>query len=396
MCAQTVSELLVRTRAEGVSETTDDLERQSDAFENAASTAETETGVLERFQNRWQGAMSAIVAGLAIAAAGLLSRVPVIQETMGGLNAVIDAVAFRLDDQLRPAINGVNRDLFDLANAIASGEGEFDAFMQLIGRVLVLVGDQLPAAFGTPIAMIGRLAQNWREVWNRIRGVASRVTGRLDSIFGDWRMGLLFGMQLLTDIMTLRWGRALQRLLDLASAFLPNVDQLFADLRDDIWGTFQRIISDAFRSGRSIVQSLIDGLRSKLTSLRSWVNRVAGMVRDHLPGSDARRGPLSDLSQTGPALVDTFTEGMQSRTGQLSAASGRVATAADPRGQGTGTGASGGGDTAVISQLESLARAMTNNTVEVPVNLDSREVARGVAPLIGQGAVNIGATGVRR
>jgi hypothetical protein len=93
-------------------------------MEDTADTAERQADQLGGFANKIKGAMAAIVAGLAIGAAGVLSQVPVIGEAFAGLKAVFQAFAFQIDKRLRPGLTKINKEFFELANAIFAGDYE--------------------------------------------------------------------------------------------------------------------------------------------------------------------------------------------------------------------------------------------------------------------------------
>jgi len=50
------------------------------------------------------------------------------------------------------------------------------------------------------------------------------------------------------------------------------------------------------------------------------MDTVAGTIDSCMPGSDADRGPLRNLTGYGPALVDTLAEGVESRLPRLESA----------------------------------------------------------------------------
>ncbi|UXF50610.1 hypothetical protein 7908G4C8_22 [Haloquadratum phage sp.] len=114
-------ELVVKALPEGFGETNDKLEKTDEKFEQVSSSMEESTGLLSSLANKFGGALSAIVAGVAIATAGLLSQVPILGEVVSGLTSVINAVAFQLDKRLRPVLGPVRDGLFELAQAIFEG-----------------------------------------------------------------------------------------------------------------------------------------------------------------------------------------------------------------------------------------------------------------------------------
>ena len=67
-----------------------------------------------------------------------------------------------------------------------------------------------------------------------------------------------------------------------------------------------------------------------MSAVGNAVDDIVQNARDKLPGSDAKEGPLSDLSDTGPALVQEFVAGIEMNTDELARASRQAAAAAMP------------------------------------------------------------------
>ena len=67
---------------------------------------------------------------------------------------------------------------------------------------------------------------------------------------------------------------------------------------------------DLFEMGKKLLDTLIEGIKATAGAVVAAVKGVFGKVRDLLPFSDARRGPLSDLTASGMALPATFATGV--------------------------------------------------------------------------------------
>lgn len=131
--ANEVHELAVRLRPEGAEETEEAMDSAQESFEDAADTAEEESQRLSQFSRKLKGAMAVVVAGLGVAAAGILSKVPVIGEAVSGLEAILTSLALKIDEDLRPVLSDTTDDLFDLAKEIENTEGSADAFIKTLG-----------------------------------------------------------------------------------------------------------------------------------------------------------------------------------------------------------------------------------------------------------------------
>jgi len=69
---------------------------------------------------------------------------------------------------------------------------------------------------------------------------------------------------------------------------------------------------DWSESGRAILGTLVDGIKSVAMAPVNAVRNTLGKVRELLPFSDAKTGPLSDLTASGASIPSTLAEGAQS------------------------------------------------------------------------------------
>jgi len=88
-------------------------------------------------------------------------------------------------------------------------------------------------------------------------------------------------------------------------------------------------------AGKAIMVALANGIISGISGAVDAVKGALGKVRSYLPGSDAKVGPLSDITASGQALMATFEKGIATsraspaeafaaRAPQVSAAGGSV------------------------------------------------------------------------
>jgi len=62
-------------------------------------------------------------------------------------------------------------------------------------------------------------------------------------------------------------------------------------------------------SGSGLISAFISGINSASVRLRATIKGIVQWIRDHLPGSDAKMGPLSDLTASGAAFPRTLAKG---------------------------------------------------------------------------------------
>ena len=66
-----------------------------------------------------------------------------------------------------------------------------------------------------------------------------------------------------------------------------------------------------FKAGSKIISTLIDGIKSKAKAIYEAVKGTLSKVRNLLPFSPAKEGPLSDLHKTGLRFVETIAQGIK-------------------------------------------------------------------------------------
>ena len=107
-----------------------------------------------------------------------------------------------------------------------------------------------------------------------------------------------------------RFGGTAKAIVDVATAAFRMFNPL-AIVRDG----FSRLLNFAdrfslFSSGSKIMQTMASGIRSAIGAPARAVQGALSRVRNLLPFSDAKEGPLSQLTASGAAIMKTLSEGM--------------------------------------------------------------------------------------
>lgn len=89
-------------------------------------------------------------------------------------------------------------------------------------------------------------------------------------------------------------------------------------------------------SGQALITTFTDGIRSVINQPAELVKEGLQKVRNLLPFSDAREGPLSSLTRSGRALVETFASGVAARAPLLRDVAEETLAGAGLSGDGSG------------------------------------------------------------
>jgi len=84
----------------------------------------------------------------------------------------------------------------------------------------------------------------------------------------------------------------------------------FRDAIGSVVGFLQGI--DLAAIGSAIMQTMITGIKAKSQAVVDAVKEAFAKVREYMPFSDAKRGPLSQLTASGKAIVSTLADGVSS------------------------------------------------------------------------------------
>lgn len=164
-------------------------------------------------------------------------------------------------------------------------------------------------------------------------------------------------------------------------------------LPGQITGAIGNLGSLLYNAGQNVINGLINGISSRIGALRSKISEAASAIRNALPFSPAKEGPLSgkgDPTIAGGKIVTMVASGMERRAPSLRAAAWSVADSAlyapagglagglSPLGN-VGVGRGGGGNT-VIFQSGAIQ-------VTFAGTVPTQSEARAVGGAVGEGII---------
>lgn len=228
---------------------------------------------------------------------------------------------------------GVWQSMVDIWNAFSSWFASTwsNYWNSSIGKLLIAVWDLIVATVRLGIAVIqfviawgleaiktvwdfvwGNISEGVKFVWNVIVGLVNAAIGMLVG-------GIKNGLNIVQNVLTAAWNIAL---FVTRSTWNGMVDAV-RGAWNAIWGVLSGIGSAVqgalagagrwlYNAGRSIIQGLIDGITDMIGSVTRAIDRVTGIIRDHMPGSPVKRGPLRVLNRgyAGGQIVKMVADGI--------------------------------------------------------------------------------------
>lgn len=235
------------------------------------------------------------------------------------------------------------------------------AFGAAVAATLGFLGGVPGRVIGVISGLGGRLASWASGAWSRARSAfTSGVSGTLSFISGvpGRVIGLLSGLGgRLSSWATSAWAWARSA----TSNGIVSTLAVIASFPGRAVSALGNLGGLLYSAGASLVQGLIDGISSKIGALQSKVGSLATTIRNHMPGSPVKEGPLRDwnygngVSGAGRKLVAGLAEGMDAERSSVAMSSRLVASAAMPAASpAMASGAAGGrgsGDLAAIERV---------------------------------------------
>jgi len=301
----TAEELLVAIRSEGVSETRQELDGVSQQMEETADQAGSSAEELEGFSNRFEGAITAAVSALAVGAAGLASQVPVLGELFSGVAAVVGAVAFQMDQVLRPVLSPITKAFFGLSDAIFNLDGAAGDAVGIIGSIITAI-----VGIGGTIAAVAVQIFGFSTVWGAVSSAVGTAISAIVGFIGGIPLAIAaaiaaivgFVIAYLTNFKGIRdkTNEIIGNIVDFImnginffaenglsaiSKFVKGVISFFSNLGSNIFEVLSDIASNAFEAGKNIVTNLIDGMKNILSG-DSEIGEMLGLDSIETPSTD--------------------------------------------------------------------------------------------------------------
>jgi phage-related protein len=234
-------------------------------------------------------------------------------------------------------------------------------------------------------AVRSTVSAGWRAVRSTTASAVNAVASRVTQGWSRLTTAVVRGMNRAKTIAQSSWGRirsltasALGRIRSLVASAMRRVVSAFRSGMDRARSAVSSGISRAvgivrsagsrfLSAGKSLMRSFARGISRAAGQVTGAVGDVVSSVRNKLPGSDAKEGPLSDLSSAGPAIPKMLADGMQRYRRRVKKAAETVAAAANVRAAGSFRGRTRTG------------RTRTSRAGSGPSGTVSRAVARSVA-----------------
>ena len=243
----------------------------------------------------------------------------------------------------------------------------------VISPVFAAIGSALSWLWGVIVSIFNAIVAFIKAAIIQIVAAASGVAAFVSSLAGYFQAGV-------------------NAVRDKIGAMISFV----RELPGKIISAIGNVGSMLYNAGQNVINGLIDGIASRIGALRAKIADAARAIRDALPFSPAKYGPLSgggapDIA--GATVVNMITTGMKGRVPALRAASIDLASAISSPLMMEAKTPTLGAQTPMVESRQILSMAETRpagapeggRTYTITVNaIDPRSAARGVIEAIAE------------
>jgi len=262
----------------------DDISKMAAALKDIAASAGGNT------QQNFQQLVDAITSGR-MASADLVRMLPNLKSTLESAGVSMSDMA---DESKKAQVQqALLKAIMEQGNIVAGASaeklktvaGQMEAMTNVSKDLKEAWATGLTSGFQDASSAMGGAAQTMSELQGTIQALGSGISITLVAAFKS--------LKFVIDELTKPFETLIETFIALPG-YLTELDTKFQN------------------AGRALIESLKLGVSEKWNEFTGFFKDKLQWIRDHLPGSDAKTGPLSTLMKSGRALWTTFGEGMHS------------------------------------------------------------------------------------
>ncbi|ALA51902.1 hypothetical protein CAY60_012500 [Shouchella clausii] len=164
---------------------------------------------------------------------------------------------------------------------------------------------------------------------------------------------------------------------------MTNIKTAISNGIQSAWQAVLNFVGRFREAGKNIVNSIAEGITSAIGAVKNAISNVAGKIRDFLPFSPAKEGPLQDIHRLnfGGPIKDSIYRDVP----KIEHAFEKALTLPSLHdiGSSLGRGLARLDSNVQARELQGLsANPSSNMTIEVPVHLEGKQIAKVTAPFM--------------
>lgn len=194
---------------------------------------------------------------------------------------------------------------------------------EMWGKIGAFLGS-LPGKAADAIKSFGsKISEKARSGWESFKSTSASVWNTIYSWITSLPGKAGSGIASIVTTLGKKGSDAMNSLKNGLTGVWSSVSSWLGGIGGRISSAVGNLGSLLYNAGRNVIQGLIDGLKSKLASLGDIANTIASTIRDRLPFSPAKTGPLSGSGNpelSGRKIGTMVASGLLSQKGTVASA----------------------------------------------------------------------------
>lgn len=330
------------------------------------------------------GALAVVVWSLAVATQLLMSPITLIVVGIGllAIGVIYAYNHFRVFRNVVDALGTFLKTVFILTWKAVSSEVSY-----FVNVVLPMVTRGLSRMVAFMLNIVAQWHNDWNRVVNTVKSAWSFITSTVSG-------GVHAAANVISSVLgwiTSRWTGAWSSMRRLTGQYLNSIASTISSVASGFGGIL-------YRAGQNIIRGLINGMWSMIGSVSGVISSVVSTIKDHLPWSPAKKGPLSGQGAPeigGRNIVKLMAQGIAGAQPQVDAAMEHLTGAVRAKQQLAGSanlgaavagGLAGGGARGAAGNTVYLtfdlrdSRVMSDRDMDLLVNKIGQQVATRILP----------------
>lgn len=186
------------------------------------------------------------------------------------------------------AVLGFIRAYFNLYKSVIT------TVMNVIRTVVTTVWNVIKTAITTAVGVIkNKITAGFNAASAVVKGVMSAIKSVVTSVWNGIKSTVTSVLSTILNAVR----TAFQNMVTAAGTILKNIKSKVKEAFDSALSIITGLGKSFYNAGRGLIEQIIGGISSMAGSISKKVESVVGNVRDFLPFSPAKIGPLSDLDK---------------------------------------------------------------------------------------------------
>lgn len=258
---------------------------------------------------------------------GAANQMRIFQESLKELSATFGAVLLPIFTKVITKINEMIQWFSGLSETTKTVIVVIGAVVAVIGPLLIVLG-QMALGINQIIVLLPVLAKGLTVVSGALKamfvsplGLAVLAVAALIAIgvllYKNWDEIIAKAKEIwaaMTDAFT--------KVVEVVQEKMTAVKEYIADKFKEIVDDFLGLKDKFFEAGKNIIDGIKEGIKSKINDVKETMKDLASDIRDFLPFSPAKVGPLKDLNKLnfGGTISDAIDAGNAEIQGSMNAA----------------------------------------------------------------------------